>query len=94
MIDLRGIFGNTLGDTQFKQLMVVSAFLLLFCVGITCISVTERVLLTRECVLSVKSLFGRILTVVANRDTNSGMLHMFRVIWNTLLHLPKNIWAV
>ena len=55
MIDLRRIFGNTLGDTQFKQLMVVSAFLLLLCVGITCISVTERVLLTRKCVLSPRS---------------------------------------
>jgi solute carrier family 45 protein 1/2/4 len=50
MIDLRGIFGNALGDTQFKQLMVISAFLLLLCVGITCFSVTERVLLTRKCV--------------------------------------------
>jgi solute carrier family 45 protein 1/2/4 len=48
MIDLRAIFGNFLGNTQFKQLMVVSAFLLLLCVGITCYSVTERVLVVRE----------------------------------------------
>ncbi|KAF8242379.1 MFS general substrate transporter [Wilcoxina mikolae CBS 423.85] len=75
MVDLRGIFGNMLGDTQFKQLMVISAFLLLLFVGITCASVTERVLLTRK-------------------DTNSGVLHMFSVIWNTLFHMPKNIWAI
>jgi len=48
MLDLRAIFGNILGNTQFKQLMVISAFLLLLCVGITCYSVTERVLVTRE----------------------------------------------
>jgi solute carrier family 45 protein 1/2/4 len=51
MVDLRSIFGNALGDSQFKQLMVVSAFLLLLCVGITCASVNERVLLTRKWVL-------------------------------------------
>ncbi|KAI5798819.1 major facilitator superfamily domain-containing protein [Geopyxis carbonaria] len=48
MIDLVGIFGNTLGDTQFKQLMVVSAFLLCLCVSITCFAVSERVMLTRK----------------------------------------------
>jgi len=75
MVDLRSIFGNALGDSQFKQLMVVSSFLLTLCVGITCASVTERVLLSRK-------------------DTGSGVTHMFRVIWNTLFHLPRNIWAV
>lgn len=75
MIDLRSIFGNALGDSQFKQLMVLSAFLLMLCVGITCACVTERVLLSR-------------------RDTGSGVVHMFRVIWNTMFHLPRNIWAM
>ncbi|TGZ82699.1 MFS general substrate transporter [Ascodesmis nigricans] len=48
MVDLVGIFGKTFGDTQFKQLMVVSAVLLMICVGITCFSVTERVLISRK----------------------------------------------
>lgn len=48
MIDLRAVFGNIFGDTQFKQLMVISATLLLVCIGITCASVTERVLVTRK----------------------------------------------
>lgn len=48
MVDLVGIFGNRLGDTQFKQLMVVSAFLLCSCVSVTCFAVSERVMLTRK----------------------------------------------
>ncbi|KAA8905499.1 major facilitator superfamily domain-containing protein [Sphaerosporella brunnea] len=48
MVNLRGFFGDALGDTQFKQLMVVSAVMLLVCVGITCAAVKERVLLSRK----------------------------------------------
>ena len=44
-LDLPRIFGNALGDTQFKQLCVISATGLLFAVGVTCYSVQERVLL-------------------------------------------------
>lgn len=48
-LDLPRIFGNALGDTQFKQLCVISATGLLFAVGVTCYSVQERVLLnTRD----------------------------------------------
>jgi solute carrier family 45 protein 1/2/4 len=75
MVDLRAVFGDVLGDSQFKQLMVVSAAALLLCVGITCAAVEERVLLTRK-------------------DTGDGVRHMFAVIWNTLFHLPRNIWAM
>ena len=64
MIDLRRTLGNTMGDTQFKQLMVISAILLLFCVSITCFSVTERVLLKRKCVLPTGSLYRGVLTVI------------------------------
>ncbi|KAL7274715.1 hypothetical protein RUND412_002387 [Rhizina undulata] len=48
MIDLMGIFGTKLGDTQFKQLIVISAIILVVCVGITCVSVSERVLIKRK----------------------------------------------
>ncbi|PWW78861.1 MFS general substrate transporter [Tuber magnatum] len=47
-IDLMSIFGATLGDTQFKQLMVLASISLIFCILITCLSVEERVLLTRR----------------------------------------------
>lgn len=47
-MDLVGIFGTTFGDTQFKQLMVVSAVMLISCVGITCFAVNERVLVSRK----------------------------------------------
>jgi solute carrier family 45 protein 1/2/4 len=46
MIDLMSIFGTSLGDSQFKQLVVVSAFLLMICVSITCFAVKERYLIS------------------------------------------------
>ncbi|KAF2142897.1 uncharacterized protein K452DRAFT_326124 [Aplosporella prunicola CBS 121167] len=45
-VDLGAIFGTALGDTQFKQLTVVSALALLVFVGITSCAVEERVLLS------------------------------------------------
>lgn len=46
--DLESIFGDRLGDTQFKRLIVVAAFALAFCVSMTCIGVEERILLSRD----------------------------------------------
>lgn len=43
-VDMVKIFGTTLGETQFKQLCIISALSLLGCIGITCWAVTERVL--------------------------------------------------
>ncbi|KAG0651108.1 General alpha-glucoside permease [Hyphodiscus hymeniophilus] len=45
-MDLVKIFGPSLGDTQFKKLTLVSAFGLLFTVGVTSWAVTERVLMS------------------------------------------------
>ena len=45
-LNLLQVFGNTLGDTQFKQLCVISAAALSLAVGITCYSVEERILVT------------------------------------------------
>jgi solute carrier family 45 protein 1/2/4 len=42
-IDLRGVFGPMLGDTQFKQLTGVAAMTLCLAVGVTSWAVTERV---------------------------------------------------
>jgi len=47
-IDLVSIFGASIGDTQFKQLMVLASILLMSCILITCFSVEERVLITRR----------------------------------------------
>ncbi|KAK7531319.1 sucrose transporter, partial [Phyllosticta citribraziliensis] len=41
-LDLGAIFGSLLGDTQFKQLIVVAAIALLTCTGITCWAVSEK----------------------------------------------------
>jgi len=47
-IDLVSIFGASIGDTQFKQLMVLASISLMSCILITCFSVEERVLITRR----------------------------------------------
>ncbi|PQE14261.1 sucrose transporter protein [Rutstroemia sp. NJR-2017a BVV2] len=47
-VDLVQIFGPSMGDTQFKKLILVAAFALLFCVGITSWAVTERVLISSK----------------------------------------------
>lgn len=48
-LDMKTIFGTTFGDTQIKQLCVLSFVALLATVLVTSISVTERVLVTRRC---------------------------------------------
>ncbi|KAL9125572.1 MAG: hypothetical protein Q9217_005237 [Psora testacea] len=45
-IDLLRIFGHRLGDSQFKQLTLISAAFFTFSVGITCWAVEERVLVS------------------------------------------------
>lgn len=77
MVDLRAIFGTALGDSQFKQLLAISAFLLAFCVGATCLTVSERVLVSRKDV-----------------EESSGVLQVFYTIWNTMWHMPRNIWSI
>ncbi|KAI1065214.1 hypothetical protein LB507_000326 [Fusarium sp. FIESC RH6] len=47
-VDLVSLFGKTLGDTQFKQLTVISTIALLGSTALTCWAVTERVLVTSK----------------------------------------------
>ncbi|KAI9792548.1 MAG: hypothetical protein M1816_002068 [Peltula sp. TS41687] len=47
-LDLVKVFGKTLGDTQFKQLCVISATALLASVSITSYAVQERILVTES----------------------------------------------
>jgi len=45
-LNLLNIFGNLLGDSQFKQLTVIAAASLVFAVGVTSWAVEERVLIS------------------------------------------------
>ena len=45
-IDLIGVFGNLLGNSQFKQLTVIAAATLAFAIGVTSWAVEERVLIS------------------------------------------------
>ncbi|PVH88354.1 hypothetical protein DL98DRAFT_509066 [Cadophora sp. DSE1049] len=45
-VDLVGIFGPSYGDTQFKKLILLAAFALVFTVAVTSWAVTEKVLVS------------------------------------------------
>ncbi|ODH48111.1 hypothetical protein GX48_05797 [Paracoccidioides brasiliensis] len=45
-VDMLAIFGHTMGDTQFKQITVIAAALLIFAVSVTSYAVKERVLIS------------------------------------------------
>lgn len=45
-VDLVAVFGNALGDSQFKQLTVISAAAFVTTVGLTSWAVEERVLIS------------------------------------------------
>ncbi|MCJ1402581.1 hypothetical protein MMC11_005801 [Xylographa trunciseda] len=47
-IDLVKMFGNSFGDTQFKQLTVIAAIALLFAVAVTSYTVHERILISAK----------------------------------------------
>ena len=51
-IDLLSLFGTTLGDSQFKQLTLIAAAVLLLAVGVTSYAVEERVLLSTKYIAS------------------------------------------
>lgn len=47
-LDLEVIFGNWIGNTQFKRMCVIASSALLLTVAITSYAVTERVLISDE----------------------------------------------
>ncbi|KAJ0160624.1 General alpha-glucoside permease [Colletotrichum tanaceti] len=77
-VDLVGIFGTTMGDSQFKQLTLMATFLMIFSSGVTCWAVTERVLVSTR----------------HDTRRATGRFKVFRQIWSTLLHLPPRIQAI
>jgi solute carrier family 45 protein 1/2/4 len=79
-LDLGQVFGTRIGDTQFKQLVVVAGFTLITTVGLTCLAVSERVLVTN----------GK----DEDSTESQGTIAMFTQIVNTALNLPENIAAI
>ncbi|KAK1778809.1 hypothetical protein QBC45DRAFT_413009 [Copromyces sp. CBS 386.78] len=77
-IDLLGLFGTSLGDTQFKQLTVIAALGMLVTSSVTCWAVTERVLVT----------------VRPDPRRHSGRFKVVRQIVSTLITLPPRIRAI
>ena len=77
-MDLVKIFGPTLGDTQFKQLILVSAFALIISCGVTSWAVTERVLIS-----------GRDADA-----PHKGIIEIIRHIFKTATSLPPRIQAI
>jgi solute carrier family 45 protein 1/2/4 len=47
-LDLRSIWGDVLGDTQFKQLCAIAGLALIFACGATSYCVKERVLISSK----------------------------------------------
>ena len=47
-LNLQGIWGNLLGDSQFKQLCFIAAASLIGCCGVTAYGVKERILITAK----------------------------------------------
>jgi len=77
-IDLKKVLGTFLGDTQFKQLALISGFALLFTNGITSWAVTERVLIA-----------GR-----ESDEKSGDIFRIVRQIIRTTLHLPPRIQSI
>lgn len=77
-IDLGAIFGDFLGDTQFKKLTVIAAFGILSSSLVTSFTVTERILVD----------------VRRDPTKAGGHLKVLRQIWSTILHLPPRIRAI
>jgi solute carrier family 45 protein 1/2/4 len=79
-LDLGKIFGTTIGDTQFKQLVVVAGITLCTTVGLTCWAVSERVLVTNG-----KNEEG---------EGGGGAMEMFQQIYDAARNPPENIAAI
>lgn len=77
-IDLGAIFGDFLGDTQFKKLTIIAAFGILASSLITSFTVTERILVD----------------IRRDPRKAGGKLKVLRQIWSTILHLPPRIRAI
>ncbi|KAG5926157.1 hypothetical protein E4U42_003574 [Claviceps africana] len=69
-IDFPRLFGTTLGTTQFQQLTVVAAAIILFTTGVTCWAVNESVLVSSGGPKATRSAYGIL------RQIYSTVLHL------------------
>lgn len=77
-LDLVNIFGPAMGDTQFKQLILVSATALIISTGVTSWAVTERILVSGK----------------DSDGSRKGFLDIVRHIFKTATSLPPRIQAI
>ncbi|KAI9661649.1 MAG: hypothetical protein M1821_008887 [Bathelium mastoideum] len=80
-MDLQSIFGNLLGDTQFKQVVLIAALGLIVSIGLTCWAVTEKVLVPQR------------FTSTDDLKQDSPFA-IFRQILKTTWNLPKRMRAI
>ncbi len=93
-IDLVSIFGTTLGAEQFKQILVISAAVLLIAVGITSYSVQERVLVARRLVFICSASYIFILIRSSDADAGGGAIKVISQILTTTWNMPKRMQAI
>ena len=79
-VDLGRLFGNRIGDTQFKRLTVVAAVFICLAVGLTCWAVEEDVL-----ALTDKD---------KGQQKREGAFDMLSNVFTTAIRLPRRISAI
>lgn len=77
-VDLGAIFGDFLGDTQFKKLTIIAAFGILVSSFVTTMAVTEKVLVD----------------IRKDPRQTGGKFKVLSQIYSTILHLPPRIRAI
>jgi solute carrier family 45, member 1/2/4 len=78
-MDLTRFFGSTLGDTQFKQLIIVSIMALIGTVGLSCWAVDEKVLVSRG---------------EADAQDEFRLIGIFSSLFHTATSLPQRVATV
>ncbi|KAF2086884.1 MFS general substrate transporter [Saccharata proteae CBS 121410] len=78
-VHLEDIFGNAMGDTQFKQLTVIAAMALILCVSVTSFAVRERILVSN----------GKL-----GDEGSTGAIHVLTQIFKTATNLPDRIASI
>jgi len=86
-----------LGNTQLKVICFLSAVGLFITVGITCYSVSERVLIKRGYVLLLelpRVYMNKVLMERVQPGKPSSLFFVLIAIWHTIMHLPVRIRAI
>ncbi|GAM86773.1 hypothetical protein ANO11243_047930 [Dothideomycetidae sp. 11243] len=84
-LDLGRIFGNAFGDSQFKQVTLISATALLSAISLTSWAVTERVLISDGTMLYSSQ---------PGDDASTSIRATLATIFHTALNLPPQIRAI